>query len=412
MRKGSIAFIFVTLLIDVLGFGLVIPVMPSFVGSLAHEGPSKAAISYGLLVGLYGTMQFLCSPLLGNLSDRFGRRPVLLLSLFFNGIDYIIMATAPTLPWLFLGRFLSGVAGASFTAATAYIADVSPPEKRSVNFGVMGAAFGIGFIIGPAVGGLLGQFGQRVPFWAAALLCLLNVVYGYFVLPESLEPGNRRPLSIKASNPFGAMQLLRKYPVVWEMVGCLIATNLGDRFLQSTWVLVTNYKFHWNFAETGISLTAVGVISVIFQMGIGRIVIPKLGDKPIILIGLASAIFEMLGIAIVPLGWMVYIVMVIAGMNFLYGQATQGLLSKQVPDNEQGALQGALTSLASLTGIFGPLIGTFLFSHFTQPGRQFMVPGAPFYAAAILYFVGLLVASRVLPRITESHAVAQQPVIG
>jgi DHA1 family tetracycline resistance protein-like MFS transporter len=396
MRKGSIAFIFVTLFIDVLGFGLLIPVMPSFIASLAHVSLSVAARPYGILIALYGAMQFLFSPMLGNLSDRFGRRPVLLLSLFFNGVDYVVMACAPSLPWLFLGRLLSGIAGASFTAASAYIADISTPENRSVNFGVMGAAFGIGFIIGPSVGGLLGQIGHRVPFWAAAILCMINVLYGYFVLPESLEIENRRPFSLRECNPFKALALLKRYPVVWSMVGCIVATNLGDRLLQGTWVLVVTERFRWTQSETGFSLTMVGVLAVVFQVWLGRYIIPAIGDRAVILIGIGSAVLEMLGIAIVPNGWMIYAVMIVTGMNFLYNQATQGLLSKQVPADQQGALQGTLASLASLSGIVGPVVGTQLFAYFTSPSRHLFIPAAPFYGSAVLYFIGLLVAAKVL----------------
>jgi DHA1 family tetracycline resistance protein-like MFS transporter len=341
-------------------------------------------------------MQFLFSPLLGSLSDKFGRRPVLLFSLFFNGIDYVIMACAPTLPWLFLGRFLSGIAGASFTAASSYIADISTPENRSVNFGVIGAAFGIGFIIGPALGGFLGQMGPRVPFWASALLCAINVIYGYFVLPESLDKANRRNISLKEANPFLVLKLLKKYPLVWAMTGCIIANNLGDRFLQSTWVLVMSYKFHWNLASTGLSLTAVGLLALVFQLGVAKIAIPKFGDRAIILIGIASAVFEMIGIAIVPQGWMVYPVMLITGMNFLYNQAAQGMLSKQAPDTEQGSLQGALNGVASLTGVIGPIIGSLLFSYYTRPGLAVKIPAMPFVGAALLYAVGFVIAARAL----------------
>jgi len=405
MRNGRLAFIFVTVLIDVLGVGMIIPVLPKFIGVLSHQGASGAARDFGLLLGLYGLMQFLFAPALGNLSDRFGRRPVLLFSLLFNGIDYVIMACAPSMVWLYVGRTLSGIAGSSFAAAGSYIADVSKPSDRSVNFGVLSAAFAIGFIVGPAVGGVLGQLGSRVPFWFAAGLALVNLIYGFFVLPESLERENRRPFTLEAANPFKALVALSKYPVVWAMTGSLVATYLGEKFVLSTWVLFMSYRFKWNVFETGLSLTAVGILCLIFSIGLGRFIIPRLGERKVILIGIASGIFEIVAITLVPRGWMVYVVMVLAGMNFLSAQSTQGVLSRQVPDDEQGALQGALTSLSSLTGTVGPLFATYIFSYYTRPDRLHPFPGAPFLAAAALYLVALVIAARVLKNVPDTHKI-------
>jgi DHA1 family tetracycline resistance protein-like MFS transporter len=233
-RPSALGFIFVTLLIDVLGIGLLIPILPEFIAHLTHQNISSAARDYGLLMALYGAMQFLFSPLLGMLSDRFGRRPVLLLSLLFAGLDYVMMALAPHLIWLYIGRTLSGITGANFTVANAYIADVSPPEKRAANFGLIGAAFGAGFIIGPAAGGFLGQWGPRVPFWAAAGLCFANFMYGWLILPESLRPENRRRFVWREANPLGALKVLGKYPVVWELTGSLTASNLAMHFINAS----------------------------------------------------------------------------------------------------------------------------------------------------------------------------------
>ncbi len=400
-RNASLAFIFVTLLIDILGFGLLIPILPKFVASLSHAGVSAGSRDYGFLLALYGAMQFLFSPLLGTLSDRFGRRPVLLLSLLFTGIDYVIMALAPNIGWLFVGRVLSGITGASFTAASAYIADVSPPEKRAQNFGLIGAAFGIGFILGPALGGLLGALGARVPFWAAAGLSFANFLYGLLILPESLKPENRRVFRLREANPLGVLVVLGRYPVVWAMAGALAASNLAGQCLQSTWVLWTSARFGWGVRDNGLSLAAFGAVSLVFQTGLSRLLLPKLGEKRTVLIGLAIGTLEYAAYALATQGWMVYAIMVAAGLSFLSGQATQGLLSRQVGDDEQGTLQGALSSLASLTGIVGPVIATSLFAYWTRPQAHVKVPGAPFFLASVLDAVALLISVRALARLPQ-----------
>ncbi len=399
--RAGLAFIFVTLLIDILGFGLLAPILPKFVASLSHGGISGGSRDFGLLLALYGAMQFLFSPLLGSLSDRFGRRPILLLSLLFTGVDYVIMALAPNLAGLFVGRTLSGITGASFTAASAYIADVSKPEERAQNFGLIGGAFGIGFILGPALGGLLGQWGARVPFWAAAGLAFANLLYGYFILPESLKPENRRPFVLREANPVGALAVLGRYPVVWGLTGALAAANLAGQCLQSTWVLFTTARFGWNVRDTGISLAAFGAISLLFQTGLGRVILPRLGERRVVLIGLAIGVVEYIGYGTATQGWMVYAIMLAAGLSFLSGQATQGLLSRQVGDNEQGTLQGALASLNSLMGIFGPVLATGLFAYFTRPGLAHPVPGVSFFLASALDAVALFISWRVLCRLPQ-----------
>lgn len=400
-RTAGLAFIFVTLLIDILGFGLLIPILPKFVASLSHAGLSAGSRDYGFLLALYGAMQFLFSPLLGTLSDQFGRRPVLLLSLLFTGVDYVIMALAPNLGWLFVGRILSGITGASFTAASAYIADVSPPDKRAQNFGLVGAAFGIGFVLGPALGGLLGALGARVPFWAAAGLAFANFLYGWLILPESLKPENRRRFRLRDANPLGVIATLGRYPVVWAMAGALAAANLAGQCLQSTWVLWTSARFGWGVRDNGLSLAAFGVVSLVFQTGLARVLLPKLGERRTILMGLAIGIAEYAAYALATQGWMVYAIMAAAGPSFLSGQATQGLLSSQVGDDEQGALQGALASLASLTGIVGPVIATSLFAYFTRPQAVVKAPGAPFVLASALDAIALLISIRALARLPQ-----------
>jgi len=395
-RTSGLGFIFVTLLIDVLGIGLLIPILPGFVAQLSHESLSDSARHYGWLLSLYGAMQFLFSPLLGALSDRFGRRPVLLLSLFFAGIDYILMALAPGLIWLYVGRTLSGITGASFTVANAYIADVSPPEKRAQNFGIIGAAFGLGFIIGPAAGGILGQWGHRLPFWVAAGLCFSNLLYGCFILPESLPMRSRRRFALREANPVGALQVLGRYPIVWSLTGALCFSNLAMQCINSTWVLFVMARFGWSERQTGLSLAAFGAVALFYQLGLSRLLLPLWGERRTMLIGLAVAALEFAAYALATRGWMIYVIMLTGGLGLLAGQATQGLLSQQVGEDEQGTLQGALSSLASLMGIFGPIIATGLFHLCTRPGAPLQVPGVAFLLAAALNAVALAISLRAL----------------
>lgn len=407
----GLAFIFVTLLIDVLGVGLLIPILPKFVAELSGQGLSAGAKDYGLLLGLYGLMQFAFAPLLGALSDRYGRRPVLLLALGFTGLEYVIQALAPTLTWLYIGRILAGITGASFTTASAYIADVSPPEKRAQSFGLIGAAFGVGFIAGPALGGLLGAYGPRVPFWFAAGLSGINLVYGIVVLPESLKPENRRPFAWREANPFGVLRVLGQYPVVKGMVWSLLASNLAAQSLQSTWVLMMTARFGWGTRENGLSLAAVGVVALIFQVGLARVLLPKLGERRTVLIGLAVAAAEYLGYAFAGKPWMVYAIMFAGGLSYLSGQATSGLLSREVGDDVQGTLQGALTSLASLTGIIGPVAATALFSYFTRPDAPIQIPGISFLLASLLAGAAAVIAARVLPRQAPGNTPSEEAAL-
>lgn len=383
-RSSGLGFIFVTLLIDILGIGLLIPILPDFIAQLGHESMTNAARHYGILLSIYGGMQFLFAPMLGMLSDRYGRRPILLISMLFSGIDYVIMAMAPTLAWLYVGRTLSGISGGSFTAASAYIADVSEPEKRAQNFGIIGAAFGIGFIIGPAAGGLLAQWGTRLPFWAAAVLCLANFLYGWLVLPESLSLKHRRAVNWRMANPLGALRILNKYPLVWGLTGTYILTNLVGQFIGSTWVLFTMQRFGWDTQATGISLAAFGVVALVYQLWIARFLLPLWGERRTIVVSLVVGVVECVAYAFASHGWMMYVIMILGGAGFLAMQAIQGLLSRQVGEDQQGALQGALTSLASLTGVVGPVASTYLFAAFTAPSAAIHFPGVSFFFAAIL----------------------------
>ncbi|GAB3732668.1 TCR/Tet family MFS transporter [Spirosoma lituiforme] len=394
----ALVFIFITLLIDVTGLGIIIPVFPKLIEQLIHGNISQAASWGGWLSFAYAGMQFLFSPILGGLSDRFGRRPVLLFSLFGFGLDYILQGFASTIEWLFVGRLLAGVTGASFTTATAYIADISTPEKRAQNFGLIGAAFGVGFILGPAAGGFLGQYGPRVPFFVAAGLTMVNFLYGFFILPESLAPENRRPFNWRRANPIGSLMRLGKYPVILGLVASLVLVYVAGFAVQGTWTFYSMEKFKWDEKTVGLSLAAIGLSFAIVQGGLSRIIIPKLGQQRSVYIGLMFSAVGFLLFAIATQSWMMFAFMMVYAMGGIAGPSIQGIISNQVPANEQGELQGALTSLTSTTSIFGPLIMTNLFSYFTSPAAPIYLPGAPFYLASVLVVISAFLSRRGLNR--------------
>jgi DHA1 family tetracycline resistance protein-like MFS transporter len=394
--KYALNFIFLTLLIDITGLGIIIPVMPKLIGQLTGEGLSVASEYGGWLTFAYAFMQFIFAPILGNLSDKFGRRPVLLLSLLGFGIDYLFLAFAPSIFWLFIGRIIAGIAGASMTTAMAYIADVSTPEKRAQNFGIVGAAFGLGFIIGPVLGGVLGQFGTRIPFFAAAGLALLNFLYGYFILPESLTKENRRPFNFKTANAWASLSRLKRYPKVLSLAGALVLVYLASYALQSVWTYYNMYKFGWTEALVGYSLGFVGITIAVVQGGLIRIIIPKLGQERSLYIGLALYSFGYILFAFASESWMMFAFMVPYSLGGIAGPALQGIMSNQVPANEQGELQGTLTGLMSLTAIFGPLLMTHLFAAFTGKEAYFEFPGAPFLLGAVLLSASSIWAYRSL----------------
>lgn len=389
-------FILVTVLVDVIGLGIIIPVLPGLIRELVGADLSTASAYGGWLMFAYAVMQFLCAPVLGNLSDRYGRRPVLLFSLFGFGLDYILLALAPSIGWLFLGRLLAGVTGASFTTAAAYVADVSPPDRRAQNFGLIGAMFGLGFIIGPVAGGLLGQFGTRVPFIASATLTLLNGLYGYFVLPESLDPARRRPFSWRRANPFGALRQLRRHPSVRGLVASLTLVYIGVHAVQTTWSYYNIGKFGWDERMVGYSLAFVGLMIALVQGGLIRVVIPRLGLKRSMFLGLLLFTSGMLLYAFATEGWMMFAFSAVYCLGGIAGPSIQGIISTQVPPDEQGELQGSLTSLVSATTIIGPVLMTTLYARFTRPGALVHFPGAPFAMGALLFLTGALLAQRSL----------------
>ena len=394
-RRGpALIFIFITLLIDVMGLGIIIPVFPKLIEQLIDGNLSQAASYGGLLTFSYAIMQFLFSPILGGLSDQFGRRPVLLFSLFGFGLDYILQGFAPTIGWLFVGRLLAGVTGASFTTASAYIADISTPEKRAQNFGLIGAAFGVGFILGPAIGGTLAQYGPRTPFFVAAGLTFINFIYGFFILPESLAPENRRPFDWRRANPVGSLMRLRRYPVILGLVASLVLIYIAGFSVQGTWTFYTMEKFKWDEQTVGWSLATIGLAFAIVQGGLSRVIIPKLGQQRSVYVGL---MFSALGFALFAFAnqsWMMFAFMGIYALGGIAGPSVQGLISNQVPANEQGELQGALTSLTSTTSIVGPLLMTNLFSYFTTAEAPVYFPGAPYLLSAVLTVISAVLAWR------------------
>lgn len=402
-RKPALIFIFITLFLDVLGIGLVVPILPKLVESLDGGGVDHASYIYGWLVGLYALMQFLFAPILGNLSDRFGRRPVILFSLFGSGLDYFLLAWAPTLPWFFLGRLLSGITGANFSAAAAYIADVSPPDRRAANFGIIGAAFGLGFIFGPALGGWLGDYGLRVPFIAAGILTLVNWLYGLFILPESLKPENRRAFRFHRSNPIGALLELHRHRLVLGLSVSYFISSLAHQVYPSIWVLYTGYRYGWDTKQTGLSLALVGLMAAIVQGGLARKLIPRLGERRAAIVGFAIMAIALTGYGLAPEGWIVYPLIVFGSLSGLAVPAIQGMISRTVGDNEQGGIQGSLTSLQSVAGALGPLLATAVFGYFISEKAPAIVPGAPFFfSSALAVMAGFLAARSFRRRPGES----------
>ena len=408
-RPAALGFIFVTILIDVIGLGIIIPVLPTLIEQLTGEGVSRASQYAGWLSFAYAAVQFGFAPVVGGLSDRFGRRPVLLASLLGLGCDYIFLALAPTIAWLFVGRIIAGITGASFTTATAYIADVSTPEKRAQNFGLVGAAFGLGFIIGPVLGGLLGDYGARVPFVAAAVLSFCNFLYGCFLVPESLPASQRRPFEWRRANAVASLLRLGKYPQIVGLVVALVLLYLAGSATQSVWTFYSILKFHWGKKLIGYSLGAIGVGALIVQGGLVRVLIPKLGARRAVTLGLLFYVASFVLFAFASQGWMMFAITGLYCLGGLAGPALQGSISGQVPPSEQGELQGALTSLISATGIVGPLLMTTLFAWFTRPGAPLRFPGMPFLTGAGLTLVALLVAAGPLRRLPAAVAAPITP---
>jgi DHA1 family tetracycline resistance protein-like MFS transporter len=392
--KAALGFIFATLLIDVMGFGIIIPVLPKLIEHLISGDISEAANYAKWLTAAYAGMQFLFSPLIGNLSDKFGRRPVLLCSLLGFGVDYLFSAFAPTIGWLFIGRIVAGITGASFTTGSAYIADISTPENRAANFGMIGVAFGVGFIIGPVIGGILGKYDIHYPFVAAAVLALLNAIYGYFILPESLDKEHRRPIELKKLNPFTSIFQLKKYKSVIGLAVSIFLIYFAAQAVQTSWTFYTVYKFNWNEAEIGYSLGAVGLFVAIVQGGLIRIIIPKFGQERSIWIGLLLYAVGLALFAFASKGWMMYAFLVPYCLGGIAGPAIQGYMSIGIPPDEQGNLQGGLTGLMGLASLFGPIIMLGSFHYFTEANPYFQFPGMPFIIGSAMMLLSAILAIR------------------
>ena len=403
---AAVVFIFIAVLVDSIGFGIILPVLPRLIMELTGVSVDRAAAYGGWLAFVYALLQFFCAPVLGNLSDRFGRRPVLLFALFALGVDYLVMGFAPAIGWLFAGRAIAGIAGASFTPAYAYVVDISPPERRAQNFGLMGAAFGIGFILGPAIGGLLGGLGPRAPFFTAGVIALANGTLGLIALPESLPPAARRPFEWRRANPLGTLRQILKYPAVTWLLGALFLWQLGHQVLPSIWAFYTISRFHWTSAEVGYSLAFVGAVMAVAQGVFTRVLIPWLGgERRAAAAGMTAAVIAYLGYALVPQGWMMYVVSLSTFVFALTYPSMNALASQQIPSNAQGELQGAVASLYSLSSILGPPLMTQVFGYFSREGGALHFPGAAFLTAALLTVLCGVLFTRAL-RLAPQHAAA------
>jgi DHA1 family tetracycline resistance protein-like MFS transporter len=381
--RHALAFIFITMLVDTIGLGIVIPVTPKLITELTGEGMSEAARWGGWLFFVFALMQFFCAPAIGNLSDRFGRRPILIGSLAMLGVDYLITAAAPTILWLFVGRFLSGIAGAAYPTANAYIADVSPPEKRAANFGLVSAAFGIGFVIGPAIGGLLGQYGARLPFYVSAGIAFCNALYGFFVLKESLPLTSRRKFDLRRANPLGALLALRRFPSMLALFGVVILMQLAHDANPVVWTYYTMLKFNWSPAQVGYSLMVVGAMLALVFSVITRIVVPRIGEIRSVYLGLVCGTIGFMGFAFASHGWAMYAWMAVWVMMGVTGPSLNAIMSRKVGPSEQGELQGAIASLNGVASVVAPPILANLFGYFTSDAAPLYFPGSAFFVASL-----------------------------
>ena len=391
-KQAAIGFIFITMLIDITGWGIIIPVIPKLIKELINGDISEAAKIGGWLTFAYAITQFLFAPLIGSLSDKYGRRPIILISLFGFSLDYLFLSIAPTIEWLFVGRIIAGITGASITTASAYIADISTNENRTKNFGLIGAAFGLGFIIGPVMGGFLGQYGSRVPFYAAAVLCMVNFLYGFFILPESLSKTNRREFSWQRANPIGALLNLKKYPKLIGLLTAIFILYVASHAVQSNWSFYTIFRFNWDEKMVGISLGVVGLLVGIVQGGLIRYTNPRLGNEKSIYIGLSLYTIAMFLFAFASQSWMMFLFLIPYCLGGIAGPALQAIVSEAVSPKEQGEIQGTLTSLMSASSIIGPPLMSSIFYFFTHKSAPFQLPGAPFILGGVFMFIATIIA--------------------
>jgi len=388
-KSARFAFIFVTRVIDAIGFGIVMPVLPRLLLSMGSPNVAAATRTAGYLLALYALCQFVCGPIVGNLSDRFGRRPIILFSLFAFGFDYLLMGFAPSIGWLFLGRAVAGIAGAVFVPANAYVADITPPAERAKAYGFMGAAFGFGFILGPVIGGLLGELGPRAPFFGASALAIANLIFGIFVLVESLPPERRRTFDWKRANPLGAALALAQFPALIGLAFVLLLNLLGNNVYPSTWAFFITARFGWPSYMIGLSLAATGIGMVLTQAFLTGRMVARFGERRTAIFGLVFATANCLAYISIPFGWLVFPISFVGGLQAVAFPSLTALATHQVPETRQGELQGALASLSSIASIVGPSAMTQTLAHFTAPGASPYFPGAAFLLAAFLNGLGL-----------------------
>jgi len=401
-RSPNLIFVLITLFLDVMGIGLSIPILPKLIAEFIGD-VSTASYYYGAVVTTYALMLFVFSPIQGALSDQFGRRPILLFSLLGTGLTYVALTFAPTLPWIFAAQILNGLTGASAAVVFAYIADVSPPEQRAKNFGLVGATIASGWVLGPALGGLLGSWGLRFPFGVAAIITFVNLLYGIFVVSESHSTENRRPFSWRKANPVGSLQLLRKNSFIFGLAGVMLFTDVALQCYISTWVLFTTYKFQWTTGEAGISLALLGLVTASVQGVLIRPLISRFGSKRTIIIGLIFSLIGYLCYAFAPAGWMMYWIIVLNAFDYTIKPTVQGVLSTEVSAQEQGAIQGAVASETALSSIIGPLLATNLFGYFTSRNAPIRLPEIPFFLGALLFVVALWLAIATFSKKNLSH---------
>ncbi len=395
-RRPAVGFVFVTSVLIVLGWGLISPVLPGLITEFQGGDAAAGAHMYGWILGSFAVMQFLGAPLLGVLSDRFGRRKVILMALAGSAFDYLVMGWAPSIIWLFGARVVSGFLGGAMSTCNAYVADVTPPEKRAHGFGILGAAFGIGFVLGPALGGLLGETNLRLPFYAAAVAVGINWIYGAWFLPESLPVERRRAFDWKRANPIGGLINLRRFPGIFGLAGVYFLSVFGTMMLQSTWVLYSGYRYNWTPREVGFSLMAVGVSAIIVQGKLVGIILPRMGEKRGLLFGLSLTAVVTVLYGLAPHGWMIYPLICIGSFGGLSGPSVQTLITKRVPPDEQGTVQGALASLASLATVFAPPIAAWSFAACIGPHAIVQLPGITLFEASAVILASLALAIRSL----------------
>lgn len=401
VKKATLTFIFITVALDMLSFGIIVPILPKLILEFEKGNSSDAATIFGIFGTVFAIMQFIFAPLLGSLSDSIGRRPVILISNLGLGLDYILMALANSLPLLFVGRIIAGICSSSFSIPTAYIADIVPPEKRAASFGMLGAAFGLGFIVGPAFGGLLSIYGSRVPFWVAACLNIANALYGLFILPESLTKEKRTKFNWKIANPFGAFQLLLEHKYLLGITTVLFFSTLASEVLPSTWVLYADYRFKWSAESVGISLAIVGLCSVVVQAGLAGIVNKKLGERVSLLLGLAFGVIGFFIYGLAPTGFLFCSAIPFVSLWGIAGPSAQALMTGNINDSEQGRLQGAVASLHSIANMIGPVLFTGVFSIFIGKLSYLNLSGAPFLLAGLILLISLILAFIINPQVKK-----------